>query len=122
MKLSQAIRLGAMMRPQGRAGLLVNGKTCALGAACEAVGIVIGEVGTHSRIYSDLRERWPLLTLSGPHSNCMGANDIMQAIWMMNDICCHTREQIADWVESIESIEEGKNVATVLHATREARA
>lgn len=39
MKLSEAIRLGSMLKPQGRGHLLFEDKTCALGAACEADGV-----------------------------------------------------------------------------------
>jgi hypothetical protein len=119
MRLSQAIRLGAMLRPQGRAGLLVNGKTCALGAACEAVGITTGQVKYDSQAYKDLRAKWPFLDTEAYHESLPGGDTVLVAIWKLNDIMGHTREQIADWVETIE---EGTDVATVLHATSESRA
>ena len=38
MRLSEAIRLGAMIRPKARGRFLHNGASCAQGAALEAVG------------------------------------------------------------------------------------
>ena len=120
MKLSQAIRLGAMLKPKGHGGLLVNGKTCALGAACEAVGITIGRVSCDTKAYAEIQIRWPLLGMPANHELIPeGGATVMEAIWMLNDRQGLTREQIADWVETIE---EGTDVATVLHSTSESRA
>lgn len=38
MRLSEAIRLGAMLKPQGFGSYFRHGATCAMGAAIEAVG------------------------------------------------------------------------------------
>jgi len=43
MRLSEAIRLGAMIRPKARGRFLHNGASCAQGAALEAVGAACGD-------------------------------------------------------------------------------
>lgn len=104
MQLSDAIRLGAMLKPQGFEALLDDGRTCALGAAIEAVGGVIREGQTYPgrAIY----RRWPLLKtlILNP---CPGYNrrrvQVAAVISAMNDTEHWTRQQIADWVETLES-------------------
>lgn len=100
MRLSEAIRLGAMLKPQAfgtfRArtatrddgaflGLRIIESTCALGAACDA---------GYKRSGIDQVHVWcPACSLrAGVLFHAMHLNDTHR--W--------TREQIADWVESIE--------------------
>jgi hypothetical protein len=96
MKLSEAIRLGAMMKPKGERFLEHEGKTCALGAACDAVGI---STSAQNDVYGELKARWPMLN----------DHKIVVAIWDWNDISLLTREEIADWVETIENQQTGDN-------------
>lgn len=108
MKLSEAIRLGAMLRPQCRWGFLEKYSSCALGAATEANGL--SKLG-------QLRERYPILATWAPLPvdaafGFLGflryakgyINELEFQIITLNMIW--TRERIADWVESIEPQEE----------------
>lgn len=110
LKLSQAIRLGAMLKPQG-VGMwkTSDGKTCALGAAADALSIL-----NTPNSWTKLREIYPILgnplptAGSGPKIDCPACGNIQlcvgSAIAHLNDDRRHlwTREQIADWVESLE--------------------
>jgi hypothetical protein len=95
-RLSEAIRLGAMLKPQGFWSLLTaDGHTCALGAALDAIGA--------SPSHFDEFLRWPVLTSSVTHP-------VTGTWWVsaygciadLNDTHRWTREQIAGWVASIE--------------------
>lgn len=103
MRLSEAIRLGAMLKPQGFGsmhpreavesqryclGIRVIEKSCALGAAQDA----------------GYRGDWLTKTLAP----CPGCSDgahwwITTAVMHLNDMHHWTRERIADWVETIEN-------------------
>jgi len=84
LKLSDAIRIGAKLRPQCSHFYHANGASCALGAAWEALtGMTYAEVG----ISRTLTQRFQL-----PFNKTieiMNRNDAGQ-----------TREQIADWLEA----------------------
>lgn len=105
MKLSEAIRLGAMLTPQGIGGYFDQVGTCALGAASEALGMVPAIEETNGRPhvpYNELSAVYPWLERQVMHpvrgeelSGCV-------VIYTLNDVNCWTREQIADWVESVE--------------------
>jgi hypothetical protein len=103
MKLSEAIRLGSMIRPQGHGKLMSDGRTCAIGAAAESAGLSMDEEKGWKRI----RSVWPLLDETANHP-CppppCHANDwvIANVIVSLNDDARWTREQIADWVETLE--------------------
>lgn len=106
MKLSEAMRLGAMLNPQGFIGdsdgtpaghsASINGeRTCALVAAQRAIG--------HDGL--SWTAGWPWLT-KGP-STCPACGSETEhgpfiTIIHLNDFHRWTREQIADWVQSIE--------------------
>lgn len=118
MRLSHAIRLGAMLKPQGFGDLRVEGElrpgdvlglrseitTCALGAAADAVG------GLDFADDDNIVECWPWL--AQPAVRCpgcpswarahTGTHDLFDVITDLNDEHCWTREQIADWVEGVE--------------------
>ena len=62
MTLSEAIRLGAMLKPQGRMGIVHRGRTCVLGAALDAVGAIQPRRRRqHLRLYGIAKGHWPLL-------------------------------------------------------------
>ena len=108
MKLSEAIRLGAMLKPQGSGRFYQNGRTCALGAALDA----IGRLDT-SREWSeyDLAEKsFPALCAVATPPDWDGYSDppLWRAIEWLNDCEHWTREQIADWVATIEAQHEAK--------------
>lgn len=86
MKLSEAIRLGAMMGPQIHGSLLnlkTNG-TCAIGAALLAVG----KGGDAFAIYT----LFPSLILEND-----GVSPLSRILFL-NDSCRRTREEIADYI------------------------
>lgn len=137
MKLSEAIRLGAMVHPQGFGALIShdwNGdrsrirETCALGAAWVASGgasheaIVTADLVTwrgYTRaggriLILDLPDAWTgTLNLQTDCPERCGNGTLAGTIQHLNDQHHWTREQIADFVEAIERREESKALAAV---------
>lgn len=131
MRLSEAIRLGAMLHPQSFGDLLggvqADGfdkskirRTCALGAAWVASGrgseVTIVETdmwtprGFAPKGAAILRLDWPAewqetfrLSTDCPEAGCGGIGTLSGAIQHLNDHHRWTREQIADFVERVES-------------------
>ena len=97
MKLSEAILLGSTMAPQGVGGYERNGKTCALGAAGQAVGLHGYEIGS---VWLWSREG------SVPCPVCRHDAWPISVIAHLNDTHTWTRERIAEWVAKIEPKEE----------------
>jgi hypothetical protein len=113
MRLSEAIKLGAMLRPQrfgppsGRVPLALEPASCALAAATEAVG-------NESLNISRDSERWPILVRltacpacrqRAPHDRLIsdGAPWPLSIIIVeLNDQHRWTRERIAAWVATLE--------------------
>lgn len=109
MRLSEAIRLGAMLRPQGFGNLWTvrpDGRlieSCALGAACDAFGR--GFSASHCGVWQlpkDL-ETW----LAGGPVECPACPSFSTArresmIAHLNDLHRWTRDAIADWVATLE--------------------
>jgi hypothetical protein len=84
MRLSEAIRLGALWGPQIRGAYVSEqGGSCALGAAIQALSLK-PEFG-----YAELRRVFPGLR-----------QPLVEAIVQRNDFLGWTREQIADWLVS----------------------
>jgi hypothetical protein len=115
MRLSEAIRLGAMLKPQGREQLLTHaGRSCALGAALDACGQLRGEQATwpNSPLYATAAALWPILDVmaSAPRDADLLRDRLKYLITQLNDERRWTREQIADWVESIEAQHESPGV------------
>jgi hypothetical protein len=79
LKLSEAIRLGAMLRPQGIGGH-TRATTCALQAAAEAIGVPIG-------FYLTIRNKFPILdrAVTFPETTLVGLVSMVNAIWNLND-------------------------------------
>lgn len=103
-KLSQAIRVGASFREQAFGNFFQAGKSCALGAALEALGIV-KEVkqttwGLSNSSCSDamgtLVQRFPFLK---EITHRTPGEDYSQVIVDLNDHDEWSREKIADWLE-----------------------
>lgn len=109
MKLSEAIRLGAMQFPQGGGGWMDGETRCALAAASEASGIKgIGVMDAYMRVrqsinYNAMEHRYPILTIRVEMPVFGIEVPLSGAIWRLNDYQSWTREQIADWVETIEA-------------------
>ena len=118
MKLSEAIRLGAMMKPQAFGDLIgAHGGTCALMAALEAAGIPqtqyegTGRVSNGREQVASPRLVWVIpaewrSVMHAKHATCpeCGSDQVYigYLIPHLNDAHYWTREQIADFVESIE--------------------
>jgi hypothetical protein len=82
LKPSQAIRIGASLRPQCVGYLFADGGSCALGAMYE------GFTGKTCYLPREMRKYFP--EFSNWHELIINKNDIQK--W--------TREQIADWLEA----------------------
>jgi hypothetical protein len=102
MRLSEAIRLGAMLGPQTRGprGL------CALNSALAAVGKSVDEIGGLS--CTTAAKFWPWANKT--RATCPACGESGDADWIiamhLNDDHRWTREQIADWVATVEPREE----------------
>ena len=103
MRFSEAIRLGAMLKPQAFGETFTGTRTCAIGAAKDAVGALMSLFSSVAREYGwptekELKELvCPTCRLAWPNRKTPGV------IAHLNDDHRWTREQIADWVESIEA-------------------
>ena len=109
-RLAEAIRIGSKEVPQcagfvfyDRDGKIAS--ACALGAAAIVIGALVDYKSCESlAAYNALRDAFPELTAhrSPPPSAPFLQNWTLlnQIIWL-NDCTDWTREQIADWVESL---------------------
>jgi hypothetical protein len=87
LKLSEAIRIGARIRPQCRGSFFREGGSCALGAAYEAItGRVLPEYADATSLHGVV-----------PH---MRDHNFRFSIVRKNDGDRWTRERIADWLEA----------------------
>lgn len=98
MRLSEAIRLGSMLKPQAF-NSDNDGGSCALRAAAEAAGIP--DHGYRLNYY-ELGNRWPVLNEQVQCPNDGVWTQMMSAIYYLNDQEKWAREQIADWVATVE--------------------
>lgn len=109
MKLSEAIRLGALLKPQGFGmGSIGYAETCAIGAAFDACGIR-GDVGFWA---TTAYRTWPVLGTK------LDDGDLLDKILDLNDVQRVAREDIADWVATIEAHQD----ATVIETPEPVRA
>ncbi len=99
MKLSEAIRLGAMLKPQAFSGAQWPEKSCALQAACDALGMDGTDVMPFLAKYP-----WAHRKVTCPACNVMDKPRAIHCViaFHLNDDHRWTREQIADWVATIE--------------------
>jgi hypothetical protein len=105
LQLSEAIRLGAMLRPQGLGAYLRDGKSCALGAALEAVGTVPSQLESAGTTLGEIIHRWSVAAVGARCPRCRGSYYVMtvvEAIVHLNDHHHWSREEIADWVATYE--------------------
>lgn len=103
MKRSEAILAGAKLRPQGFGILYGNGKSCALGAACEGSGYPIAYQATARHVDAHLEKAFGAAVLntitSCPYSDCDHPDDFAEMIIThLNDDHKWTRERIAEWL------------------------
>lgn len=111
LSLPDAIRLGAMNRQQatGTYYSVLTGGTCALGAALDAIGGLAARNSKSNCPGMLLRRRWP--ALQQPARNPVTGlrhSDLFSVIYTLNDANCWTREQIADWLDTLEPVAEAK--------------
>jgi hypothetical protein len=113
-KLSEAMRLGSMLRPQVSGGFMDQG-SCALGAISDAVGIAAVAGDRPYVNYCALRKALPMLdsVVATPECDGVRQRELYEAIYVLNDIHQWTREQIADWVETIEQQQAEKSPTAV---------
>lgn len=93
MRLSEAIRLGAISCKWGQGNIVKDdGSRCALGMAAFAIG-------RHDIVLADrIIDIWPWLK----EEFKPGSVSIITSIVGMNDLKTRTPLQIADWVEALE--------------------
>lgn len=112
MTLSDAIRLGAMLKPQAFGGMLKDGGTCALGAAADALGCLHSAMSPRCEIVT----RYPWLSIR-TQTVCPACSYRPQwfdtVIAHLNDEHHWTREQIADWVATVEAAQATEAPASV---------
>lgn len=92
MKLSEAIRIGARLRPQCRGRLYRDDGSCAIGAAFEGAGWK-PEVEKYEAKEGASPWHWLEERFGADHS-------IIDRIWRKNDLWGESRESIADWLEA----------------------
>jgi hypothetical protein len=108
MRLSEAMRLGALLSPQGFGPQAMVGESrCALGAALAATQTAsAGRHGVSTEAYALVNRRWPWLFVRGVGcpvcEDCPGWPPAI-VIGHLNDQHRWTREQIAAWVETLET-------------------
>ena len=108
MRLSEAIRLGALLRPRQAFGVLYDRETdatCALGAAADAIGLLNVPFNDYKPWPRDQPERvtwrWSATALVDCPA-CDWEDSAQHLIIHLNTEHRWTREQIADWVETLE--------------------
>jgi hypothetical protein len=106
MKLSEAIKLGALMRGRGTgvdSFYGYNNVTCAMGAALDALGVTMQERKENKR---STYERWPWISQRQTCPDCGKRAEVVYIIAThLNDDHGWTRERIADWVATVEPAE-----------------
>lgn len=111
MKLSEAIRLGSMLRPNQSYGAMFvaeENATCALGAAAEALGILDLEYRNAYKDGARAPADWRPVVLQPV--KCPGCalkfSRVDKAVIHLNNRHRWSRARIADWIESLEAIVE----------------
>jgi hypothetical protein len=115
MKLSEAILLGSTLRPQIKGHLFGDGRSCALGAAGEAIGAQPKDCPSSWEV---IRKEWPWTQVSlFPCPACWratGASKALVLIAHLNDFHGWTRQRTAEWVASVEPREEDAGIGAPL--------
>lgn len=129
MRFSEAIRLGAMLRPKARHAFYRHGRSCALGAALEAMGIPIQELNPyeareayfqtdfyrekHRPLFSQRRTPYQC-----PHCS-LTDTELSGIIIHLNNEARWSRFRIAKWVETMEcELMNAQSEPAVLTASR----
>ena len=114
MKLSEAILLGSTLRPQTRGYLFADGRSCALGAAGEAIG---AEPKDCPSLLEVIRNEWPWTqVLSFRCPACWRPKGTLKALRLithLNDFHNWTRQCTAAWIASVEPAEQEGRIEVV---------
>jgi|KBSSwiStaDraftv2_1062776.scaffolds.fasta_scaffold514580_3 hypothetical protein len=119
MKLSDAIRLGAMIRPKISGYFFKDGASCAQGAALEASGTAYDDDVERSFDHGlRVRQLWP--EACGLYVRCPACGgSLMPLLYVIAHLNNEnstghgwTREAIADWVETIEGLKQASDGTT----------
>ena len=102
MTLSEAIRLGAMLRPQAFGVKFDGVGTCALGAALDASGALGMSETVEAKRYREWNLNAWFQEATCPECGRIRSLFMEGTIPHLNDKHRWTRERIADWVETIE--------------------
>jgi hypothetical protein len=102
MRLSEAIRLGAMMTSAARWTFFENGGACALGGALRAVGVTPDESMTGEFNDRSLVERWRWAASDVRCPACENHGFVWFTIMHLNDDHEWPRDAIGQWVATIE--------------------
>lgn len=115
MRLSEAIRLGSMMKPQAHGMAFTGRRTCVFAAAADAIGLLIGTKRRDS-LPIGTAEAFPILALRvvPPFESTKRTWCVRAAGMALNDEHRWTRERIADWVETIERAQEQREALQAL--------
>lgn len=102
MKLSTAMRIGSMTTKQIETHLTDYGNgRCAIGAAMEGANVKVTRFN-----YNDAQAAFPILDRVVRHPKMSYKRPLLEVIYRLNDRCKVSREEIADYVETIENEEE----------------
>ena len=112
MKLSEAILLNGVSKPQGFGSDSITSldAPCVLGGALQCVGKQIVTQDDSAKNYGLVRHQWPWVWQSAtcPVIGCRGLTgsyDFVEALWHLNDIHQWTRSRISEWVSQFEPSE-----------------
>lgn len=120
MKLSEAIRLGSMVRPQAFGNYYDADGSCAMGAALEAHGhrdSILARLPCAVSLKAMAPEWvWATTTMqTACPFGCLTCSSFAIAAHL-NDYHRWTREAIADWIATIEPQEQPEPVAVLVSA------
>ena len=93
---SEAIREGAKLRPQAFEEYYIDGGSCAVGAAAEAMGFGEGCVAEAENTFAYMQ------AAGVDCPACKRINSLLGTCTHLNDVHKWTREHIADWLEAEE--------------------
>lgn len=120
MTLSEAIRLGAMLKPQyhghmrgivrtqtrvpGWRGSVLKRTMTTMGIGTCALGAALDAIGESNARFMSVASMWPWTWTTLVRNPVTGERrEVLNTIWRLNDVHDWSRERIADWVEQIEA-------------------
>ena len=107
MRLSEAILMNGMVRPQGQGveSMYSEAAPCALGGALQSIGkqVTVQDYKI-SAPYTAIQTAWPWTDklVAPPWDKKTPFLSIVSIIWRLNDDCGWSRAAIAEWVATVE--------------------